>query len=133
MYNIKLEKGKRIENLKTVRENILSGYKAGITYEKRAILIIRVSKALPLRDDKNRLHVLRKEGGRGHVSSGDRVDTSIRRIEDFMKREERKTNYCNINNSMIYRAAITRKQKLKNSICIDISSDKQPKSHMRRI
>ena len=42
-------------------------------------------KALHSRDDVDRLYVSRKEEGRGLPSVEDSVDTSIRRLEDYIK------------------------------------------------
>ena len=42
--------------------------------------------ALRLRDDADRLYVPRKLGGRGLTSIEDSVDTSIQRIEDYIKK-----------------------------------------------
>ena len=45
-------------------------------------------KALHPRDDIERLHVSRREGGRGLASIEDSVDSSIRRLEDFIEKHE---------------------------------------------
>ena len=45
-------------------------------------------KALHPRDDVDRLHVPRKEGGRGLASIEDIVDTSIQRFEDYIEKHE---------------------------------------------
>ena len=71
-------------------------------------------KALHPRDDVDRLYVSRKEGGRGLVSIEDNVDTSIRRLEDYIEKYEgglitairNDTDY-----TMDNRMRITRKQK----------------------
>ena len=63
-------------------------------------------KALHHRDDIDRLYVSRKEGGRGLVSVEDSVDTSLRRLKDYIKKSK-----CNANNTRINRTAISRKQK----------------------
>ena len=42
-------------------------------------------KALHSRDDVDRLHVSRKEGGRGLASIEDSVHSSIQRLEDYKK------------------------------------------------
>ena len=42
-------------------------------------------KPLHPRDDVDRQYVSRKEGGRGHTSIEDSVDTSIQRLEDFIE------------------------------------------------
>ena len=49
-------------------------------------------KALNPRDDIDRLHVSRKEGGRGLTSFKDSVDSSIRRHKNYIKKEQRKGN-----------------------------------------
>ena len=43
-------------------------------------------KALHLRDDVDRLHVLRKKGGSGLASIEDSVDASIQRLEDYIEK-----------------------------------------------
>ena len=50
-------------------------------------------KTLHPKDDIDRLYVSRKERRRGLVSIEGSVDTSIRRIEDNIKKEIRQTNY----------------------------------------
>ena len=45
------------------------------------------------RDDIGRLYVSRKEGGKGLVSIENSVDTWIRWIEAYIKKEQRKANY----------------------------------------
>ena len=46
-------------------------------------------KALHPRDDGDRLYVPRKEGGRRLASIEDNVDTSIQRLQDYIKKHER--------------------------------------------
>ena len=46
-------------------------------------------KALPPRNDVDRLYVPRKEGGRGLASIEDSLDTSIQRLEDYKEKHER--------------------------------------------
>ena len=75
----------------------------------------------------------KRKKGRGLVSIEDSINTSIRRLEDYQK-EQRNTDYGdqkkNTNNIMINRTT-TRKQKWGKK-CMEISSDKQMKSHTRR-
>ena len=71
-------------------------------------------KALHPRDDVDRQYVSRKEGGRGLTSIEDSVDTSIHRLEIYIKKHEgghitatRHETENTMNNTM----TITRKQK----------------------
>ena len=50
--------------------------------------LMTMHKALHPRDDIDRLYVSRKEGGRGLVSTGDSVDASIQRLEDYIEKLE---------------------------------------------
>ena len=50
-------------------------------------------KTLHPSDDKDRLFVSRKGEGRGPGTSEDCVDTSIRHLDDYIKKELRKTDY----------------------------------------
>ena len=45
------------------------------------------------KDDVDRLYVSRKEGGIGLTSIEDRVDASIRRLEDYLEKRGGKTDY----------------------------------------
>ena len=45
-------------------------------------------KTLHPRDDVDRLYVSRKEGGRGLANIEDRVDASIRWLEDYIEKQE---------------------------------------------
>ena len=45
-------------------------------------------KALHSRDDIYRVYVSRKEGRRGLASNKDCVDASIRRLEDYIKKQK---------------------------------------------
>ena len=70
-------------------------------------------KALHPRDDVDRLHVSRKEGGRGLASTEDCVDASIQRLEDHIEKHGGgliTTIRKDTNNTMDNRMAITRKQ-----------------------
>ena len=53
--------------------------------DQRTRKLMIMHKALHLRDDVNRLYVPRKEGGRGLASIEDSIDTSIQRLEDYIK------------------------------------------------
>ena len=69
--------------------------------------------ALHPRDDIYRLYVSCKEGERGLASIKDSVNTSIRQLEDYIKKEQRKANYSdrnNTNNTRINRTTIVRKK-----------------------
>ena len=71
-------------------------------------------KALHPRDDVDRLHVSRKEGGRGLASIEDSVDVAIQRLEDYTEKHEGGVITATRNdtdNSMANRMTITRKQK----------------------
>ena len=71
-----------------------------------------VHKVLHPRVDIDRQWVSRKEWWRELTSIQDSVDASIRRLEDYLKKEQRKTNYSNqndTNNTRINRTTITRK------------------------
>ena len=45
-------------------------------------------KALDPRDDVNRRYVSRKQGGRGLAGTEDSVDTSIKRLEDYIQKHD---------------------------------------------
>ena len=71
-------------------------------------------KALHPRDDIDRLHVPRKEGGRGLTSIEDSVDASIQQFEDYIEKHERGliTAIRNVTDNTIEdRMTTTRKQK----------------------
>ncbi len=68
--------------------------------------------------------------GRGHASWEDIVDTSIKLLEDYIKKEQRKTDCSeqkNTNNTRINRKQLENKNVKKNNY-IDISGDKRAKS-----
>ena len=76
--------------------------------------LMTMHKALHPRDDVDRLYVSRKEGGRGLTSIEDNVDASIRRLEDYIEKNEGGLITANRNdtdNTMDNRMTITRKQK----------------------
>ena len=99
-------------------------------------------KALRLRDDIDRLYVSRKEGGmggvggRGLASIHDRVDTSIRLLEDCIKKQ-RKLITATRNSTHYIKIKKTQQQREnkngKKNNCMDMSSDKQAKSHTRKL
>ena len=82
-------------------------------------------KALDPGDDRQTIYV--KKRGRKTVCQ-DSVDASIQRLEEHIKKLQRKTRN-NIDNTGINRTKITRKQSGKKNNCMDISSDKQAKSN----
>ena len=53
-------------------------------------------KALHSRDDIDRLYVSGKEGGRELASIEDSVAASIQKLEECIKKEQRKTNYSDL-------------------------------------
>ena len=57
--------------------------------DQRTRKLMTVHKTLHLRDDVDRLHISRKEGGRGLASIEDWVDASIQRLEDYIEKHER--------------------------------------------
>ena len=70
--------------------------------------------ALHPEDDVDRLHVPRKEGGRGLASIEDSVDASIQRLKDYKQKREEGLITATRNeteNTMNNRMTITRKQK----------------------
>ena len=74
-----------------------------------------IHKALYPRDDVNRLYVSIKEGGRRLASVEDSLNTSIKRLKDYiLKNKERLITATrnNTNNSRINRTTITWKQQL---------------------
>ena len=98
-------------------------------------------KVLHPRDDGDRLNVLRNEGGRGLSNIADSIDTSIRRLEDYIKISKERlitVTRNNTKNTRINGATITRKQTKQKRIgkknkCMDILSDKPAKCHTRRL
>ena len=61
--------------------------------DQRIRKLMTKHKDLHLRDDIDRLYMSRKKGGGGLTSIEDKVDASIQRLEDYIKKEKRKTNY----------------------------------------
>ena len=76
--------------------------------------LMTMPKTLHRSDDIERLYVSRKHGVIGLACIEDSVDTSIRRLEDYIKKYEGRliTVTRNINNARINRTTITRKQNL---------------------
>ena len=101
---------------------------------QRTRKVMTMCKALHPRDDINRLYESGKEEGRGSASIKNSIDTSIRRLEYYKKKQKRliEATRNNSNNRRINRITITRKQKCEEKQLLDISSDKQAKSHTRR-
>ena len=56
--------------------------------DQRTRKLMTMHKAIHPRDDVDRLYVSRKEGGRGHASNENSVDTSIQRLEDYIEKHE---------------------------------------------
>ena len=71
-------------------------------------------KVLHSRDDIARLYMSRKEWARGLANIENKVDTSIRRLEDYIKKSKERlitATRNDTNNSNINWITITRKQK----------------------
>ena len=71
-------------------------------------------KALHPRDNIDRLYVSRREGGRGHASIEDSIDTSIQRLTDYIEKHRGRlftTNWNDTNDMRTSGMIITRKQK----------------------
>ena len=72
-------------------------------------------KVLYPRDDVDRLYVSRKEGGREHARIEDSVDISIQRLEDYIEKTRRRTDYGHQEEywyKIDHKMTKTRKQKL---------------------
>ena len=81
--------------------------------DQRTRKLITMHKALHPRDDVDKLWALRKEGGKGLASIKDSIDASIRRLEDYIVKTQRRTDYSHQNDTedtMDNRMTITRKQ-----------------------
>ena len=81
---------------------------------QRTKKLMTIHKALPPRDDVDRLYVSRKEGGKGLVSIEDSIDASIQRLEDYIEKHEGgpiATIRNDTDDTMDNRMTITRKQK----------------------
>ena len=75
---------------------------------------MKMYKPLHPRNDREKLYVSRKEGGRGLASIQDSLDASIQRLENFIKKRGGRLNTAtknNTDNTRINRTTITRKQK----------------------
>ena len=72
--------------------------------------LMTMHKALQPRDDVDRLHVSRKEGGRGLASIEDSVDALIQQLEDYIQKQDGGLITA-IRNDTDNRMTITRKQK----------------------
>ena len=82
--------------------------------DQRTRKLMIMHKALYHRDDVDRLYVPRKERGRGLASIEDSVDTSIQRLEDYVKKHEGGLIAAigdNIDSTIYGRMTKTRKQK----------------------
>ena len=80
---------------------------------QRTRKLMKMHKALHLRDDVDRLYVSRKEGGRGLASIEDSVDALIQQLEDYIEKHRGLiTAFRNdTDNTIVNRITITRKQK----------------------
>ena len=82
--------------------------------DQRTRKLMTMHKALHPRDEVDRLHVPRKEEGRGLASIEDSVDISMQRLEDYIEKHERGLITAirnNFDNTIDNRRIITRKQK----------------------
>ena len=61
--------------------------------DQRTRKLMTRHKALHPKDDVDRLYVPRKEGGRGLDSIEGSVDTSIQRLEDYIEKTRKRTDY----------------------------------------
>ena len=61
--------------------------------DQRTRKLMTMHKALHRRDDVGGLYVSRKEGGRRLASIQDRVDASIHRLKDYIKKARRETDH----------------------------------------
>ena len=69
-----------------------------------------------------------RKGGRELASIEDSVDTSIQRLDDDIKKQ-RKTDYSD---QKLYRQHKNQQKNGKKNNCMEISSDKQAKSYMKK-
>ena len=83
--------------------------------DQRTRKLMTLHKALPPRDDVDRLYVSRKEGRRGLISIEDSIDASIQRLEGYIEKHERRliTAIRNDSDNTIDERMTTRKQKWK--------------------
>ena len=93
-------------------------------------------KTLHPRDDTDRLCVSRKGGGRGIDSIQDSVDASIQRLKDYISKRGGRlitANRNNTDNRYINRIKIPENKNEKANTSMDTLSDKQTKSHSRKL
>ena len=104
--------------------------------DQRKRKLMTMHKALHPRYDVDRLWLSRKEKEKGLSSIQESVDSSIWRLEDYIQKCWGRLIAVNRNNTVSTnnnRTNITGKQKNgKKNNCMDISSDKQEKSHTRK-
>ena len=100
--------------------------------DQKTIKLMTMYKDLHPRNDVSRLYESIK-GKKGHASIQDSVDASILRRQTLHKKVQSKCYKNNADNTNINRATTARKQKWENSKCMEISSDKQTKSHTRKL
>ena len=82
--------------------------------DQRTRKLMTMHKTSHPRDNVDRLYVPRKQGGRGHASIENSVDTSIKRLEDYIEKHERELVTAirnNSDNTVDNRMTISRKQK----------------------
>ena len=102
--------------------------------KQRTGKLLTIHKTLQPRDDTDRQHVSRKEGGRGLTNIQVSVDASIQQLEDYINKCRGKLITVTRNNTVnisIKRTELTRKNGKENN-CLETSSDKQAKSHTRK-
>ena len=93
-------------------------------------------KALHPRDDKDRLYVSRKEGGRGFANIEDCVETTIQQLEDYTRKSKDRLLMA-VNNSRcgIWTNRKTTRLENKNGKTnnyMDTSNDKTERLHMKK-
>ena len=77
--------------------------------DQRIRKLIIMPKALHLRDDIDRLYMLRKGGGKWLASIEDSVDSLIQRLEDYMEKQGGRLITATWNNTDNNRTELTRK------------------------
>ena len=90
---------------------------------QRTRKLIIIYKALHPRDDVDRLYVSRKEGGRGLTSFEKRVDASIKRIKDNIKKLGGRLIPATRNNTNNIRTNRTTTKNRKKDNSMDVLSD----------
>ena len=100
--------------------------------DQRTRKLMSMHKALYRREDIDWLYVSRKEGGRGHATTEDSVEASIQGFEKYIKKIKERLIIAarNSTDSIMINRPTTRNGKKNN--CMDISSDKQAESHVKR-